>query len=467
MKSSRQILYFLIGVLIAFVLITESQADCYNAEESSSPPPENYQISDGTDYTGITTWTAARDAILAEAAQADCVGYVLMTNNPTGPCSGWYSYRKRAQIPPDCNYYDSSADTTYHYIPYSNCAEHQDGNCNLAADNLDLYPDDDEDYQYTVKEKIRDKDTGEVVYTLVETDRGDTFEFGDRPSDLTNYNTWLSFNPDWKDSEELYNEDWMGTNDIPIPGATPSPVGGSDIDDGIKDYVDGTPDPVADGGGPGWNGDSENPTTGDGDSDLLGKIVKNTKATDDNIQNLGKYLKSINETLGRMDKKDDLKIAGTIGEGTDTGTGSTGSGVIGGTGTSGDVQTGVEGALETSEEDQTGAVTASGNVDSEFGEAQSTIKGDASLEDDAPLDYKEKTDIVTKLDEIIGNNPVSDILSNSGVEITGSNSTIAFQWKGYDISYSMSKWSSQLQTFGTMLMAMTALSGMVMIFRGF
>jgi hypothetical protein len=127
---------------------------------------------------------------------------------------------------------------------------------------------------------------------------------------------------------------------------------------------------------------------------------------------------------------------------------------------------GIRGALELDEQSGTDAVTDAGDTDTEFTDAQATIKPDASLEDDAPLEYQTKRDILTKLNDYISNNPIMSVIQNSGVTISGSDPDLNFTYKGHNISLSVAGFDSELGIFGQLLLGIATLSGMLLIFRG-
>jgi hypothetical protein len=113
------------------------------------------------------------------------------------------------------------------------------------------------------------------------------------------------------------------------------------------------------------------------------------------------------------------------------------------------------------------AVGTVGSVDQAYQDAQNGISSDVTLDQDAPEGYQEKRDISAVITDYISNNPLADIIENSGVQISGATPTADFDYNGHMISLSVSGFDAQLEAFGQILLGITTLAGMLLIFRGF
>lgn len=320
-------------------------------------------------------------------------------------------------------------------------------------DDYDLYPNDTEPYKFSILACVENSTTGEKVQCLVKTDRGDIFAFGTRPEDMTGYIDTINANPlmiDGSDAEALFATQ-TATNTTTVDNSA--------LYDTVTDSLNSPADAGTDTGSGFSPGESV--TGSESDSELLEKIAKNTTTQNTNTTRLGDYLKDINSTLKNIDLKQTLTGSGAITlatNGTTTGT-STST-------TATDVQTGVEDALTPGVDDVSNATTAGGNTDSAFAEAQGAITGTASLDDDAPDDFKEKTDVGSYIDDMLENSPFMNLITGTGVSTSGSNPTLTYMYKGHPIALTVAGFETELNAFGAILIAITTLAGMLMIFRG-
>lgn len=205
---------------------------------------------------------------------------------------------------------------------------------------------------------------------------------------------------------------------------------------------------------------------GDTDSESLGKIVDNTAGTNSNIERLGDYLNSMNESLQNIDERfgtGSITVDGDFGTGSGSSTGDFDTTAIeDGLTTIDDT---LNEHLDVTDTDVSNAEASVGNLDTEYTEATTTIVGDASLETDAPEDYQEKFDITTKLADYISNNPISDIITNSGVTVTGATSSASFTYANQSIDLTVSGFDTELNAFGSILVSIAALYGMLLVVK--
>lgn len=292
-------------------------------------------------------------------------------------------------------------------------------------DSCDYYPDDPT--PYSVRLLSYQEDSVGVVRQCYQTDRKDLYCIGE------DYNSTL---PDvitvgsaWQLSSDICTGETIGEQSAPNEGET---------EIGTSEYNSSTQS--------GQPSDANDSSMGSGESsdgtetNAEQKIIDNTAMTADNVARVGDYLNEINASLKNLDYTVSVDFANRVAQ-EEIGSGGT------------------------EEEVATGSASA-GNVDSEYSEAQTQINTNNSLLLDAPLDYQEKTDIVSRLNDYIDDNPVTDLLNDSGVQISGAVSSVSYQYNGQSISLSVDKFDDEMEAFGAILVGIATLSGIVGLFRG-
>lgn len=442
----KKILYFLIGLLLMLVanqLVyagTECATwECFNTTQlnpscSQSSYP-TYAFSIETVYLEQDGATTVWDTGNYSASSLIGYGYTAFKLATT-----WVSGSVGVGTPQACDTVGYKGTVPDEFLNPSTDAD-GDG----IPDTYDLYPDDPTPYKFSIMSMIKDDSTGQGVRYLVKTDRGDIFAFGSEPEDMTGYSHEIFINPsliDGADAEALFATQTKENT---------TTVDNSALYDTTTDVLTNNQDP---GTGTASNMSDGSATTGsETDNEALQKIITNTYSTTENTKRLGDYLKSINDTLSNIDTKQTLEQSGAIGSG-----GSTLSGD--------DIQSGVEDALTPGETDVSNSVSAAGNTDSAYSEAQGSITGTASLAADAPDDYKEKTDIAQKIDDLLDGSPFMNLITGTGVSTSGANPSLSYDFKGHPITLTVAGFESELNAFGTILLAITTLAGMLLIFRG-
>jgi len=336
-----------------------------------------------------------------------------------------------------------------------------DADADGVADKWDLYPNDSNSYKFAVISYIENTATGEKVQYTVKTDRGDIFTYGDKPDDMSGYMPYINVNPSFVDASQAENL---------FPDFTASTYNNdnvsSDSSDASNDYYQVTneilsnDETVPAGSDPNMQSGTSSDSS-DSDTQSLQKIVNNTKSSSENIARLGDYLDSINNKLKNIDAKQTIansSPSSVVVSGGDT---SGGSSL-----TQDDVKNAVQDANSTTEDDKNNALSSAGNTDTVYNQAVSSINGNVDLSTDAPAEYQQKTDIVSKMQDYISNNPLSDIFSNTQVTTVGAVDTIYFPYNGKQIPLTVKGFEPELQAFGSVLLAFSTLSGMMLIFRG-
>ena len=343
------------------------------------------------------------------------------------------------------NYYRGSTDNTVtlhaFYVSGTTCELCiTDSDGDGIPNTVDLYPDDPDPYNVSIISVIEDSN-GDIVQYTVKTDRGDIFYYGDRPEDMTDYQDVVYINPmslPGEDVASIFEDGGLSVSDT--TGST------SDIFDVITDTI-ANPSDAGSGISSGFDSGTDY-DTGDSDTNLLQKIVTNTKNSTDNISRLGDYLQAINGTLQGISTKQ------TVQNSTGIGTSTTGVG-------SGTIDLGT--ITETEEATSLGNA---GNVDTEYGTAVSSITGTASLEDDAPEEFRTKTNISDYLTDLIDNSPIQSILSGTVITTTGATPEITWTYNGQSLPLTVAGFEDELDAFGAILIAMVTITGLIMIFRG-
>lgn len=423
----QKLLYFLIGLFFSFFLANILYAG-----------------------TCSNDTTAVHDAIDQMFALDECKEYVgsFDTIDECSTAVGGYNYS--AGVPGGTAYIRTnfgscpSGYLVYAFLPY-NCEQVSDLDDDGIIDQYDLYPEDPTPYEFAIISEVTDNSNGQTVHYIIKTDRGDIFYVGERPQDMTGYTDSIYINPMMIAGSQYESLFGPGSYTDPIQVET------SDIFNTYNDaLVVGDPDS---GSATGMT-DGTTSTGTETDSQALGTIIDNTAITANNVSRLGDYLSEINKSLAQINTKQTMDLADIVDN----------SGVD--NLTLEETTQAFSDALEPSQGEIDSGLGAAGNVDTEFSEAQTSITGEASLEADAPLEYQEKTDIVTKMQDYISNNPISDIISGTTITASGS-PTVNFIWKGHTIPLTIDGFDTELALFGQALLALTTIAGLMLVFRGF
>jgi hypothetical protein len=328
-------------------------------------------------------------------------------------------------------------------------------------DECDFYPDDSGKLNtYTVDWVTIEESTETEVAWGVQTPYGDGFTLGDTSVDGST--------PGYKD--QLYYQTDGNWYDLPADCASYSIAGSRDLDDKqVVDY-EWTGDEYEDTPGPGTDGapvegtDYSEPTGSETDSEALQVIAQNTAAGVGAQNLLNENIVAGNSELNKLKINSEIQVK--QGEelkdylaDLNTAAGTLQTAVEG-------VQTSIDENMDVPQADIDEAESNAGDVDTEYGTAQSTITGDATLADDAPLDYQEKTNIATKMAEYITSNPISDIIENSGLTISGASPTATWNYNGQSMVLTVAGFDTALEAFGQILLGIFTLAGMLLIFRG-
>jgi hypothetical protein len=348
-------------------------------------------------------------------------------------------------------------DTAYTGGPIPSTDSDDDG----IPDECDFYPEDSDKLNtYTVDWVTIEESTDTEVAWGVQTPYGDGFTLGDDSVDGST--------PGYKD--QLYYQTDGNWYDLPADCASYSIAGSRDLDDKqVVDYT-WTGDEYEDTPGPGTDGapvegtDYSASTGTETDSESLQLIADNTAAGVGAANLLNENIVAGNSELNQLKINSEVQtmyaeeMNGYL-EDLNTAAGTLQTAVEG-------VQTSIDENMDVPQADIDEAESNAGDVDTEYGTAQSTITGDATLADDAPLDYQEKTNIATKMADYITSNPISDIIENSGLTISGASPTATWNYNGQSMVLTVAGFDTALEAFGQILLGIFTLAGMLLIFRG-
>jgi hypothetical protein len=423
--SMKKVLFFSIGFLIPFLLsIPYLHAECtYN-------PTDETQWSTTYLYLGTVTKVGYQ----TEMWDIGCGSWTITSHNKylsaldgSGAYINVCTVREYPAYSGQPNYYLYFVDgTDYGDVCISEPVTDTDGDG--LSDQYDFYPNDPTDYKIRLLSYQEDSE-GNRVRECYETDRKDIFCIGNAYDETLQDN--ITIGSDWLDSDDIITAEaveYIGDDAV----ISDSSDGETSITSDTYTDTDGTPTET--------NSDTEMNAGIDSDGTETAaeqKIIDNTASTANNISRLADYLKDTNDSLGNIDYST-AQTSEALDE-----------------------------ISNPDSDDVTTATSQAGDTDTAFQTAQDTITTEASLENDAPDDFKEKTDISTAIADYISNNPLSDIIENSGVSISGATSSAAFDYNGHSISLSVAGYDDQLEAFGQILLGIVTLAGMLLIFRGF
>lgn len=455
----RKVFYFFLGFAIPFIFYSSyahailHQIWLIPGQENPYPPPDTHTIPtddfpdmEFADYSygmnnpdGFTPWNCG--SACRYTSPDGC--YTIQTYYRNE--GGVFSKRNITYVEPNCFGEDFDDED-----PLLTLDTDGDG----IYDIYDLYPDDPVIHQY--KTVIRYyNDNNEEVATTVMTDLGDVFSFGD--SETSTYSDIVAAGESFHDNTNtvIFGDDPDDAGDGSSPGAGGVYSSGSPSEnifsDGSYTDIDGASnyiDPNISVGSP--------PISSDDSDTLLGKIATNTYNSNNNDSLAVGYLYGINESLNAIETQG--LISSGVGDINITSdyTGPSAS----------DIGSSVASNLEDIIKGTDDTYNASGDTNTEYGIAQTSIVPDADLSSDAPSEFHQKTDIVTKLQSYISNNPISSIISGSSVSLSGSDPVLSFQCFSKQVDLTIAGFDSQLAIFGQILLSITTLAGMLLIFRG-
>lgn len=341
----RQILYFIIGILISFIIIHSSYSDGCDVDFDNdheflmdwvSCVSESYGGYD-IHVISVGTFTGYLDGLWASDRVEDAV-WAAYDNYP----GSLYSYV------PDCganNYYDGDGNLWVRFLK-----ARKDGGdiyfiygfrcnevttCPLPPDSdNDGIPDDFEidpsrDYTGAITAVVYDSTTKQIVAGEILLDNGDIYSFGEVPADLDGYTLEtldsgivLKSGLDLYDDLQKLNCDMnfqliSSGNYAPEADGTFDNTGPSSLPT-VRDYIDILPLPevgtyqAPDSGISTGNTASESRTGSETDSEAFGKTITNTAATASNVARSNDYLKVNNDLLAEIIKKIGTMSSGTV-----------------------------------------------------------------------------------------------------------------------------------------------------------
>jgi hypothetical protein len=454
----KKIMWFLIGFsLVAFLmrLVYATETSC---PIPSGLDPDGYQPASWTSGVYVGTYPDNDSAIAAVRAAVGCpsagvtafeyegfLGYQIQEQNST--CTAQVSYGERY----------------YAFIQVGCVLQIPDADDDGYPDECDFYPDDSGKLNtYTVDWVTVEESTGTEVAWGVQTPYGDGFTLGDTSVDGST--------PGYKDI--LYYQTDGNWYELPADCSS-----GSRAIDGTRDLNDKqvveytwTGDEYEETPGPGTDGapvegtDYSEPTGTETDSESLQVIAQNTAAGVGAQNLMNENIVAGNTELNKLKVNSEIQtkqgeeLKGYLQD-LNTAVGTLDTSVQA-------VETAIDENMDVPQADIDEAESNAGDVDTEYGTAQSTITGDATLADDAPLDYREKTNIATKMADYITSNPISDIIENSGLTISGSSPTATWNYNGQSMVLTVAGFDTALEAFGQILLGIFTLAGMLLIFRG-
>jgi flagellin-like hook-associated protein FlgL len=423
-----------------------TQADQYFDSKRSQGYQINY-VGFFIDATAALTYFQANHS--GTRYSANNIG--SMTPNP---CVMW-----KDDTTTDVIYYGTY---TYDSIPTS-WSYSPDVDDDGIPDECDFYPDDSGKLNtYTVDWVTVEESTGTEVAWGVQTPYSDGFTLGDTSVDGST--------PGYKDI--LYYQTDGNWYELPADCSS-----GSRAIDGTRDLNDKqvveytwTGDEYEDTPGPGTDGapvegtDYSEPTGTETDSEALQVIAQNTAAGVGAQNLLNENIVAGNSELNKLKINSEIhtkqgeELKGYLQD-LNTAAGTLDTSVQA-------LETAIDENMDVPQADIDQSVTNAGDIDTEYGTAQTSITGDATLADDAPLDYQEKTNIATKMADYITSNPISDIIENSGLTISGASPTAIWNYNGQSMVLTVAGFDTALEAFGQILLGIFTLAGMLLIFRG-
>jgi hypothetical protein len=321
-------------------------------------------------------------------------------------------------------------------------------------DNIDAYPNDTVGYQFKILSKYYDS-LGNEVGVLIETSRGDTILLGTDLDSLTSdiesgSVTIVSVDDgNWYDSANIVEDQDIIPLDL---DSGPYIIPDTSVSDVTKDVPESNSDPEMTTG--------QSSTGSETDSEVNQKLIDNTKATADNVSRLGDYLKSINSNLQNINSASNTTVNNTTS-------------IVNNTEQ-------LDGDDDDDDVDSSSMTSALDSAASQSDSSQAITDAKAVLEAEVTVDdipdpdgssiAKDKLDVSQMIEDLILDNPISDIINGVELEAVGS-CEMDWIWvdshnNSHNIKFSLCKWETQLNLFGSILLMMSTVSALVIILRG-
>ncbi|WP_286822169.1 hypothetical protein [Desulfobacter sp. UBA2225] len=333
----KQLLYFLFGFLLPFIFFLPFVlAECLDTSTFES---QFDTVSPGKYYDNSSLAIAARSSFYASLDNTVYTyGSWIYTGNSyvSGVRIGWISAYKQLLVPSGS---PKEAQIFYYFFngPVEICDNTPDADGDGIPDDFDLYPDDSSLYKAGIVSVCYDQNN-KVVAGIIQDDKGNQYSFGTMPTNFEGY-TIESVTGDlitYQTGEDLATSlQKLDINDLNIikknepveiqdsgtfiPGSTNPFKDYRNAEDNQTKAPTPTVQPTS----------SEQPNSNDVDSDRFDKIIKNTSATNTNLDNIQKYLGVSNDLLAKINENiknvesgvDAVKFGGgALSVGSETGT---------------------------------------------------------------------------------------------------------------------------------------------------
>jgi len=468
----KQLLYFILGVTISLCILlpfAQAATKCTEADfqEDFFPAGSVSAVDPATSFFQgyFKGHVSSMDMTVAASAAGytlSCTRFDDVTTNgmPYTDANGSVWNVTVVIMSNEGPNYDDNRGMFYAFWTYSDTCPTPPAPVDTDGDGipneLDPKPQDGDPFQYAVMIQYIHATTGEIVYTKIKLDDGTIMNYGEIPSleDIGNgiYQGDINIHPKMKDSSNFMSEPFLGGS-INQPGP-PTIVDNSQYYQEVQQYIQTTQQPD-NGVATNFSTNTSAATGTETDNQALQEIQTNTDTMNDNIVRLGDYLDSINKGIGEMNKRDEARDSAT------------GSLLLDNNQTTQDQSDALTDAQNIPQDDLTPVVPSTIEVDSTFTTAQQTITGEYDLQTDAPENYRTRTDITEKMAEFISNNPLSDIINNTGVDLSAATPSITWTFNSQPITFTMAPYEAQINLFGQLVLSMATIAGMLMVFRGF
>jgi len=288
-------------------------------------------------------------------------------------------------------------------------------------DNIDPYPDDPDPFAFEIV-----LSQGEPMEWLsIRTDSGDNFCYGEYDSDQA-----INIHADG----QLHSSDFLeeSTGELELAAEQGDILPSPQINNTYNEYNS-------------YPGDDYTGT--ETDSELLGKVVNNTKAISDGGGSINNYLSDIreqNEAQNTILSKMLRKNAGG------------GIGIVDNSG----VEDGLAGIEEAITEDYAGEGSSAGDYGS-------GLDLDGSMDSGGmPSQEIEAIEGQSWFISFLADNPYKAALDASGISAGGGVSSMGFSLRGHEYQFDLGDLQSEIQVAGNLLLALTGLISVIMIARG-
>jgi len=449
----KKLMWFLIGFcLVVFPMHFAYAETCGDW----SFDPSSY----GGGDTYVGTYPTSSEAEWAVSSAGGCPGE--STSNVTWVSVGGVPVVKYIEKT-SCGSSISADDANIWYaLVQTGCtSELLDSDDDGIPDECDFYPDDSVKLNtYTVDWVTIEESTDTEVAWGVQTPYGDGFTLGDDTVDGST--------PGYKD--QLYYQTDGNWYELPADCASYSIAGSRDLDDKqVVDY-EWTGDEYEDTPGPGTDGapvegtDYSEPTGSETDSEALQVIAQNTAAGVGAQNLLNENIVAGNSELNKLKINSEIQIK--QGEelkdylsDLNTAVGTLDTSVQA-------VETAINENMDVPQADIDSGLAEPSQSTTAYNDALLVFDEEPTLEDDAPIEYQEKTDLPTFFTALIDNNPIKDIITDTRIEATGAQSYLDWVYNGQTIKLDLGGYETQLGLFGNILLGIFTLAGFLLVFRG-